>query len=60
MEHLEAGKQFVCPVHSVQRCLRYNTFLKNSYILDPQILLWKTPYHMLFSAVSSQLQHISK
>ena len=23
MEHLEAWKQFVCPVHSVQLCLRY-------------------------------------
>ena len=33
---------------------------KNSYILDPQILLWKTPYHMLFSAGSLQQLHNSE
>ena len=33
---------------------------KTSCILDPRILLWKTPYRMLFSAGFSQLLHISK
>ena len=38
------------------------SFKKNYtlYILDPQILLGKTPYHILFSAGSSQLMHISE
>ena len=40
--------------------VKCNTFLKIHIFLDPQILLWKTPYRMLFSAVSSQLMHISK
>ena len=29
-------------------------------ILDPLILLWKTPYRILFSANSSKLLHISE
>ena len=33
---------------------------KNSYILDPQILPWKIPYRMWFSAGSSQLLHVSE
>ena len=33
---------------------------KNSYILDPLILLWKIPHCTLFSTGSSQLLHISK
>ena len=40
--------------------VKCNAFLKTSYILDPWILLWKTPYAMLFSAGSSQLLHISE
>ena len=34
--------------------------VRDVYILDPQILLWKTPYRTLFSARSAQLLHISK
>ena len=34
----------------------FYAFYKNSYILDPQILLWKTPYHMLFSVFFTNQQ----
>ena len=40
--------------------VKFIAFLKKSYNLDPQILVWKTPYHMLFSAGSLQLLHISE
>ena len=37
-------------LHFHENKVKSNAFQKNSYILDPIILLWKTPYHMLFSA----------
>ena len=39
--------------------VNFNAFFKKSYILDPWILLWKTPYRMLFSNGSSQLLRIT-
>ena len=42
----------------MQRKSSLMPFFKNSYILDLQILLWKTPYYILFSTGSSQLLQI--
>ena len=47
-------------LHFHAKEVKFNAFFLKSYIKDPQILLWKPPYHMLFSAGSSQLQHTSE
>ena len=50
---------FILPqLHFHANKVKFNAFLKNSYILDPWILLRKIPYRMLFSAGSSQLLHM--
>ena len=41
MELLEAWKQFVCPVHSVQRCLRYNNRIEKQLDEGNNKPFWK-------------------